>query len=85
MSNLKTTIIIGLVMYCILAGISGVLTITYLILGGKGKDFKKKNAAKRSMLISLATFLGMIFFPLIIAAVLPTNIKENIKSIMASS
>jgi hypothetical protein len=84
MLSLKTTIITGLVLYCILAAISGILIITYLIKGGQGKDIKKKSDAKRSMLISLATFLTMIFVPLVVMLVLPTNIKENIQSIMAS-
>ena len=84
MLSLKTTIITGLVLYCILAGISGILMITYLIKGGQGKDIKKKSDAKRSMLISLATFLTMIFVPLVVMLVLPTNLKENLQSIMAS-
>ena len=84
MLSLKTTIITGLVLYCILAGISGILTITYLILGGKGKDLKKKDAAKRSMMISLATFTLMISVPLVVMLVLPKNIQENIQSILAS-
>ena len=79
MLSLKTTITTGLVLYGILLVISGILMFTYLILGGKGKDFKKRDAAKRSMNISLATFLVMIFVPLIVMLVLPTNLKEKLK------
>jgi len=84
MLSLKTTIITGLVLYCILAGISGILIITYLILGGQAKDFKKKDDHKKSLNISLVTFLVMIFAPLVVMLVVPKNVKENIQSIMAS-
>ena len=83
MLSLKTTITTGLVLYGILLVISGILMFTYLIKGGQGKDIKKRNDAKRSMQISLATFLVMIFVPLVVILVLPKNIKENIQSIMA--
>jgi uncharacterized membrane-anchored protein len=84
MLSLKTTITTGLVLYGILLVISGILMFTYLIIGGQAKDIKKKSDAKRSMLISLATFLTMIFVPLVVMLVLPPNLKENLQSIMAS-
>ena len=84
MLSLKTTITTGLVLYGILLVISGILMFTYLILGGRAKDIKKKSDAKRSMLISLATFLVMLFVPLVVMLVLPPNLKENLQSIMAS-
>jgi len=84
MLSLKTTITTVMVLYGILLVISGILMFTYLIKGGQGKDLKKRNDAQRSMQISLATFLVMIFVPLVVMLVLPKNLKENIQSIMAS-